>query len=250
MRIGICDDEKEIREVIAGKIKALYPEAQITGFQSGEELLAHKQETDILFLDIGLPKQNGMEIAQEWRRRNKRALLIFVTSSPEYVFQAFDVDAFHYLVKPFTDEKFEEVLRRAVQQREKTETAAPAPEKILVVKEKDTHVKVKFSDIIYGEVLNRKIILHTTGGDVEYYGKMSDLEAQAGEDFFRPHRAYLIHFKYVLKYNASVIYLEKGTALMSKKNYPVFVKQYMRYNARMSERQLEKWRIGTSGINS
>lgn len=41
-------------------------------------------------------------------------VLIFVTAVEEYVFQAFDVAAFHYLVKPFSDEKFEEVVKRAV----------------------------------------------------------------------------------------------------------------------------------------
>lgn len=63
----------------------------------------------------------------------------------------------------------------------------------------------------------------------QYYGKMSDLETMAGENFFRPHRAYLINFKYVDKYDASTIYLEKGTAIMSKQNYPEFVKKYIKY---------------------
>ena len=85
-------------------------------------------------------------------------------------------------------------------------------------------------DIIYAEVFNRKIILHKTDGDLEYYGKMSELEKQVGNAFFRSHRAYLIHFKYVEKYNATTIYLEKGTAIMAKQNYPEFVKRYLKYN--------------------
>ena len=64
---------------------------------------------------------------------------------------------------------------------------------------------------------------------IEYYGKMSDLEALTGDNFFRPHRAYLINFKYVEKYDATTIYLEKGTVLMAKQNYPEFVKKYMKY---------------------
>lgn len=66
--------------------------------------------------------------------------------------------------------------------------------------------------------------------DIEYYGKMKELEAKAGEGFYRPHRSYLVNFKYIKKYNAQVIYLEKGQALMAKQNYHGFVKQYLRYN--------------------
>ena len=61
---------------------------------------------------------------------------------------------------------------------------------------------------------------------------MSELEKEVGDDFFRSHRAYLVHFKYVEKYDASTIYLEKGTALMAKQKFPDFVKKYMQYNER------------------
>ena len=94
------------------------------------------------------------------------------------------------------------------------------------------HTKVVIEDIVYAEVFNRKVVIHKLDDEIEYYGKMSDLEAVAGDSFFRPHRAYLINFKYVEKYDATTIYLEKGTALMAKQNYPEFVKKYMKYNQR------------------
>lgn len=94
------------------------------------------------------------------------------------------------------------------------------------------HVKVLIEDIIYAEVFNRKIIIHKRNEDIEYYGKMKELEKLAGEDFFRTHRGYLVHLKYVEKYDASTVYLEKGTALMAKQNYPKFVKSYLKYNQR------------------
>lgn len=94
------------------------------------------------------------------------------------------------------------------------------------------HTKVIIEDIVYAEVFNRKVVIHKLDDEIEYYGKMSDLEAVAGDSFFRPHRAYLVNFKYVEKYDATTIYLEKGSALMAKQNYPDFVKKYMKYNQR------------------
>lgn len=79
-------------------------------------------------------------------------------------------------------------------------------------------------------MFNRKVVIHKLDSEIEYYGKMSDLENIAGDSFFRPHRSYLINYKYVEKYDATTIYLEKGTALMAKQNYPKFVKKYMKYN--------------------
>lgn len=236
MRIAVCDDEKEVREFLGSKIKNLYPEAEVSFFGSGEELLYAGVPFDILLLDIQMEGKNGMETAAELRKKNKSMILIFITALEEYVFQAFDVGAFHYLVKPFTDAKFEAVLKAAVEQgtnragTEKGEKAKPE-ERCIVIKTGGVHTRIPVGGIMYAEVFNRKVMIHSVQGDIEYYGKLSDLEKQLGEDFFRSHRANLVHFKYVEKYNASEIWLEKGTALMAKQNYGEFVKRYLRYNS-------------------
>ena len=113
MRIAICDDEKNIRELIRNKVTRQYPEAEIVFFSSGEELLLSDCQIDILFLDIQMSGRNGMEIAKELRLKDKNVIIIFVTAVEEYVFHAFDVGAFHYIVKPIDDTKFTDVLHRA-----------------------------------------------------------------------------------------------------------------------------------------
>lgn len=233
MRIAICDDEKNIRELIGNKVAKQYPEADIVFFQSGEELLLSDKHVDILFLDIQMSGKNGMETARELRKKDKSVILIFVTAVEEYVFQAFDVGAFNYIVKPIDDTKFVDVLCRAVDEWHSQDTNASEPEaNYVMINNGGVHTKVIIEDIVYAEVFNRKVVIHKLDDEIEYYGKMSDLEAVAGDSFFRPHRAYLVNFKYVEKYDATTIYLEKGTALMAKQNYPDFVKKYMKYNQR------------------
>lgn len=235
MRVSICDDEVAVRELIAYKVRSLYTEAEISFFASGEELLLGEDLGDILFLDIRLAGQDGMKTARALRKKDKKIILIFVTAFREYVFEAFDVGAFHYLVKPFDDEKFAEVFSLAVKQW-KEHNGEEEKGKYLLVKKGGLSTKVFLEDIIYAEVLNRKVTLHGREGDLEYYGKLSELERIAGEDFFRSHRAYLINFKYVERYSATEIVLEKGCALMAKKNYSVFVKKFMQYNRRREGR--------------
>ena len=231
MRIAICDDEKNIRELIGNKVEKQYPKAEIVFFSSGEELLLSDVHIDILFLDIQMSGKDGMETARELRRRNNDVIIIFVTAVEEYVFQAFDVGAFNYIVKPIDDAKFTDVLQRAVDGLDSLNKVVKEPEeKYVMINNSGVHTKVILDDIVYAEVFNRKVVIHKMNDEIEYYGKMSDLEALAGESFFRPHRAYLINFKYVEKYDATTIYLEKGTVLMAKQNYPEFVKKYMKYN--------------------
>ncbi|MBE5894074.1 MAG: response regulator transcription factor [Lachnospiraceae bacterium] len=230
MHIGICDDEKNIRELLAGKVTKQYPDADIILFSSGEELLLSDKQIDILFLDIQMQGRNGMEAARELRKKDKGVILVFVTGVEDYVFQAFDVGAFHYIVKPVDDAKFEDVLYRAVSEVKSQKMHEKEPEdKCLMINNGGVHIKVMIEDIVYAEIFNRKIVIHKTDETIEYYGKMSDLETLAGENFFRPHRAYLINFKYVEKYDASTVYLEKGSVLMAKGKFPEFVKRYMKY---------------------
>ena len=231
MRIAICDDEKNIRELIGKKVTTLYPDAAIIFCQSGEELLLSDKHIDILFLDIQMMGRNGMETARELRKRGNKVILIFVTAVEEYVFQAFDVGAFHYIVKPIEDSKFADVLQKAVDEVNFRSTKEQVPEeRYLMINNSGVHTKVILDEIVYAEVFNRKIVIHKMNETIEYYGKMSDLEELAGDNFFRPHRAYLINFKYVEKYDATTVYLEKGNVLMAKQNYPEFVKKYMKYN--------------------
>lgn len=265
VKIAICDDEKNLRESLGQKIKKHCENSgiicQIYDFDSGNKLLELPKEKipDILFLDIQMPDKNGMQTARELRRKNQDIILIFVTALPEYVYEAFDVNAFHYLIKPFDDEKLREVLDRALQRcKKQAETLIPAkqsqtghPENTdhrgnqtqplaILVKQGGLSTKVLLADIIYAEVFNRKIMLHTVNGEIEYYGKLTDLCNQAGMNFYRTHRAYLVNLKYVERYNATTIWLEKDAVPVSKKQFAGFVKQYMQYINRNRSKGVDK----------
>lgn len=236
MQIAVCDDDGAMQEILRSKIEKICRKkgtaCRVRCYSSGEELLSSGEKPDLLFLDIQMPGMDGMDAAEELRRRQWDTVLIFVTALSEYVYDAFDVGAFHYLVKPFRDEKLEVVLLRASEQYEKQRQAARREEgggAVILVKRGGVSTAVPVESIIYAEVFNRKITLHTTNGAMEYYGKLTDLSQKVGSRFYRTHRAYLVNLRYVEKYDAMTIWLEQGKVPVSKKQFAGFVKRYMQY---------------------
>lgn len=229
MRFAVCDDEAELRRSIADNIKLFSPGALITGFSSGSELLTSPDSFDIIFLDIGMDGIDGMQTARELRKNGCTAVIIFVTAFEDRVFDAFDVGAFNFLVKPVSDDRFEEVLKKAIDSCTQDDTA-DRDERCITVKSGRVSTKLALSEIMYAEVLDRKLTLHTLNGEVEYYGRMSELENCTDDSFFRTHRAYLINLRYLEKYTSSEVTMENGDrVLLAKQRYSALVKAYMRF---------------------
>lgn len=132
-------------------------------YAAAEELLAAKEQFDIVFLDIKMEGLNGIEAAKKLRERNsygiqEETVLIFVTGAREYVFEAFDVTAFHYLLKPPEEKKLIEVFDRAVKEAEKRKGREQAQ---LVLKTGGRSVTLKPDRILYIENRGRKLEIHT-----------------------------------------------------------------------------------------
>jgi len=117
--IAVVDDEKAIREHICGLVEEQQPESRIEAYATGGGLLASGKRFDIVFLDIQMEGMNGIEAARSLRERREDTVLVFVTGIKDYVFDAFDLYAFQYLLKPIDEDKFAEVLERAVREAAK-----------------------------------------------------------------------------------------------------------------------------------
>lgn len=228
MRIAICDDDVRGRERIRTLLEKEFSQAQTREFDSGMKLLENVEEgwqPDIVLLDIAMEGMDGMETARRLKERSD-AILIFVTGVKEQVFQAFDVGAFHYLMKPVDQNKMTDVLKRAVQEVEKRQ-AAP---RYLLVKTEGSHRRVPVEDILYVENSGRKVILHTRTGCLEYYERMNHLEEVLGEGFYRCHRGYLVALPAVDGYDHESITVAGGEKIyLAKQKYSEFVKLYCRF---------------------
>lgn len=230
MRIAVCDDESVITNELVELIKIQHPEADVMSFSSGEEMLAIQENFSIYFLDIDMEGLSGIEIAKEIRKRQgqeSKSIIIFVTGYREYMEDAFDVNAYHYLVKPIKEEKFFGVLDRAWKDMVALEENA---KKKILVKSSGISKNVFLKDIFYIESSNKKVVFHTVDGSFDVYTKMEILEKELGEAFYRCHRCYLVNMEKIENYNSNTIQLINGEKLiLAQKKYPEFVKLFMCY---------------------
>lgn len=227
LNIAVVDDEEIIRRQVKGLIEKQGTGFDVEVYASGETLLRAGISYDMIFLDIQLDGMNGIETAKRIREQSRDAVLIFISGLKDYVFEAFDVSAFHYLLKPIEESRFQDIFDRAVKEAEKRKEKGREQ---LFIKTKYRHITLYHRDILYAENRGRKVELHTKGDIIEIYAVMNELETQLGESFFRCHRGYLVNMAHIAEYDNGMIRLGNGECIyLAKKRYNEFVKAYMRY---------------------
>ena len=233
IRIAICDDEANIRSYLSSLIGVQSCPCEIVEYASAGDCLADHREIDLLFLDIELAPSgsglDGMALARKIRERatGTQPVIIFVTGYERYVFDAFDVGAFQYLLKPVDEEKFAQVFSRAVAQ---IGTAKEKPGRVLTLQSANTSKTVPLDSIYYIESSNHKVELHLKDGEFACYAKIGDLELELQDQFFRIHKGYLVNLSYVAGYSKTEVTLTNGERLLlSKYKYQDFVKAYLHF---------------------
>ncbi len=233
IKIAVIDDEENIRKYLISQIKKQERELFIEEYSLAEQYLMSDSDFDLIFLDIEMGSEedttNGMELARTIRKNTQgiQPIIIFVTGYEKYVYDAFDVEAFQYLLKPVDENKFTDVFERALM---KILSDKQKKEKVLTVSYGSVNKSIAFSDISFIESVGHKVIIHQKNENFEYYANMSDLEQELQGQFFRIHKGYLINLEYVESYSKKEVELSGGERLLiSKYRYQEFVKAYLCY---------------------
>ena len=201
-RCLIVDDEDLARRLVR-EFLAKHADIEIVGesehgLQAVEDI--KRLDPDLVLLDIQMPKLSGLEVLAETGRRSG---VIFTTAYDEYALNAFDLHAVDYLLKPFSQERFDEALAQA---RMRLSQPAPgvaqlvAQAKIsrLMIRERGQNHLVSVAMIDYVEAQDDYIVIHTGGKTWMKTQSLSDLEAQMDNtQFVRVHRSYLVNVESV-----------------------------------------------------
>lgn len=117
--IGICDDDIHMLAYLEKLCQKILPECKVVMYQTGSELLKSQTNFDIILIDIKMEGPDGLETVRKLRDNttdggSRRPTVFLITAYDDYVFEAFDLFAFQYLLKTIDENKFEKVLLTAV----------------------------------------------------------------------------------------------------------------------------------------
>lgn len=205
MRIAICDDEEKFGLQAKNMIEKLTHSLDICVdlFDDGKKLLdAFDQKPyDLLFLDIEMPKMDGITLAKELRKLSEDVHIVFLTGHVEYALEGYEVNALRYLTKPIKEEKLREVLRFVMDKSVSLNQ--------LLIKEDGYERFINVSDIIYLEAQNQYVMIYTVAGDFLVRHNIGDYEKELKNDgFYRVHRGYIVSLAKVKRLVKSDIILE------------------------------------------
>lgn len=235
IHIAICDDSKQERQILAALFKR-YQELhatplQIHIFQNGFSLLDaidQGKRFDIMILDILMPGENGIEIARNIRASGTDTEIIFLTSSPEYAVDSYEVKAQNYLLKPVTEEKFFASIDSILAELDEKDIAS-----FIIYTTEKQYSRIRVSSLVYGEVTHRTITLHladqTMISAIMTFTEFQDI-LKAYPDFIYPHRSYAVNMHYIQYVTKSDIILTDGQKIpLSRNNYTKISEQFLNF---------------------
>ena len=214
MRIAIVDDIRSERENLKVRLEAqlarLSLDATIFAYASGTDFLsaAGNARFDLVFLDIYMQNENGVDTAKALRRFDTDCLLVFTTSSPDHALDGFRVRALHYLVKPYTDADltalFDEIVKRI-----------PSLDRYIEVNTTGGAMRLRFQEILYAEHYQHQIHIYGIGGQ-EIVTRRTFREfslSLTDERFFLCSRGALVNLEHVEDFDGTDFILKNGTRI-------------------------------------
>ena len=216
LNIAICDDEKYICDFLKKSVLDCLAKADLEGsvtvFDDGQPLVdlyrEDKANFDLLLLDISMKKCDGMTAAKLIRAVDSKVMIVFVTSSAEFVFTGYEVRAFRYILKPELLHGFTGVFKECLEELTKSNEV-----RFTFQKASET-VSIPLREILYFESDKRIIIVRTANEEYSFYEKLDKIEEQLKkQDFVRCHQSFLVNAKKISSVKVTDLTLTNGETI-------------------------------------
>ena len=208
MKVIIIDDEPLARSIVKEYLQP-YTDLEVVaecnnGLEGVKAIQQHKPE--LIFLDVQMPKINGFEMLE---LVEDKPAIIFTTAFDEYALKAFDAHAVDYLLKPFTQERFDKAIKKwresalsfsSTEALLESAAASPLQSNRIVVKN-GSHIKIiPIHDVLYLEAADDYVKVHTCEGPFLKSQTMSHYERVLNtEQFVRCHRSYMVNVQNITR---------------------------------------------------
>lgn len=214
LRIAIVEDEpscaRQLRDYVERYAQESGTQIQITLFPDGIDLIEdYRPVWDIVLMDIEMPNLNGMTTARRLRESDPAVVLIFITNMARFAIKGYEVDALDFVLKPVKYPQFALKLKKAAS------IAGRRARRYVLVPSENAELRLATDEILYIEVVNHRLHIHTTDQEYTTRGSLQEMEAQLADlPFFRCSHSYLVNL-------ANVIGVQKDSVLVPGQRIPV-----------------------------
>ncbi|MGK9127511.1 LytTR family DNA-binding domain-containing protein [Olivibacter sp. SA151] len=213
-RCIIIDDEPDAIEIINDYIQQI-PQLELkqsyTDPLKAMSDISINEHVDFIFMDIDMPRISGIDLSKNIR--NKTNKLIFTTAHTKYAFEAFEVEADAYLLKPFTFAKFALTINKLLNDNPRVRMEDSSKEfYVKTTEERNRFVRIKFDEVIAVESVKNYIKIYTTTEEIMTYLTLKEIKERFDEtdDFIQIHRSFIISKNFIEKVEGSLVKLPKN----------------------------------------
>ncbi|PNV61210.1 DNA-binding response regulator [Clostridium sp. chh4-2] len=215
IRIAVCEDCQTDAELLCGQITRYccengLPPYVIDVYESGDAFSKHciPGSYDLVFMDIYLENEDGMQMVRELRKKDKECPVVFFTRSMDHAVEAFEVNAAHYLTKPLVYDKLAEALKRCQKIHEKQS-------KFILLPAEGSLRKIRIAEIVFVEVFDNTSVIHLENENIPARIPLKSLEeeikrADQQADFLRCHRSYLVNMNWIMALRNDFFLMDTG----------------------------------------
>ncbi len=227
MIAAICDDDaffrQKLKDFLIDYKKSRRIHLDIIEFSNGKDLIEYGYPCDMVFLDYEMSGIDGIETARMLREKKNMCCIIFITSYPEHVFEAFEVNTYRYLLKPVEFEKLEKIIDKYI-----TDKKMLYP---IVLNIDGEQITVKTEDIVYLEADGKYCNIRTVTECLHSSKTLSrTLELLPQHCFYRTHKSYAVNLYCVSSMKENSITLTNGEkAAVGRKRISDFKKAYKEF---------------------
>jgi DNA-binding LytR/AlgR family response regulator len=201
IRCLIIDDEVASQKVIEHFITETGVLLHVKSFSNPKEAYKHLQlhnDVDLIFLDINMPQQQGLEF---YKTLSNPPKVIFTTAYPQYAVEGFEVSAVDYLLKPIPYQRFLQAVNKVLNLLSEKD----AIKAFISIKENKTVYKVDLESIIYLEAAGDYVKVVTETKNFITHSTFNSFLEQLPDNFLRIHKSYSININYLIKLSGNQI---------------------------------------------
>lgn len=233
LTVAICEDNAVdalcLRECLEAALQQQNADAELLAFSSGEQLIDYMQGNGVVpvcFLDVHMKGLNGVEVARWIRARDNGSVIVFATSSGEYMAQGWEVGATHYLLKPFTQETVGEALARCLR------LVGYRGKYVEIMTNRKPH-RVRLAEITHIESKNKHCIVYTSGNEeLRLLARLDNMEEMLGDArFLRCHQSYIVNMDFAEGVREGEFILPGGAVPIRRNNRFDIISRYENYCA-------------------